>query len=51
MALKHVSQFDFQHYTGVTANPVVEKIVPLNRTDSICVTIAQQKRYLVYNYL
>ena len=47
----NVSQTDFgQLYAAPKNAPLITEIVPLNRKDSILVTL-ERKRYLVYNYI
>ena len=46
-----VSKMDFSTIYGAPKNaPLITEIVPLNRTDSVLITL-ERKRYLVYNYL
>jgi hypothetical protein len=56
LSMESVSQFDFGHVgASERGNEKVQKpvsaIVPLNRTDAILVTLAHQKRYLIYDYI
>ena len=48
-----ISTMDFSKAYGTpkdSSASLITEIVPLNRTDSILITI-ERKRYLVYNYL
>ena len=51
LQLLSVSQTDFSvSYGDPKMAPLITEIVPLNRTDSLLITI-EKKRYLIYNYL
>lgn len=51
LKMVNVSKTDFGSIYGAPKNtPLITEIVPLNRTDSILITL-EKKRYLVYNYL